>query len=213
MIEAIIFDRDGVLIDSEKIHEESIRVGLKELGFKFDENDFRQIYARAPDHYKDFLLSKYPVDWEKYRAIQRAAYYALLSKNCLIKEVVNLAKVLKEKGHKLGIATSTKKDVTIKILESFGIKEYFDEIIGLEETVKHKPSPEPYLKAAELLKVNPENCLVLEDSILGLTAAKAAGMKCLIVKTNVFFEQDYSQADLVLKPEEISYEKIKHLLE
>ncbi|MFA6064324.1 MAG: HAD family phosphatase [archaeon] len=213
MIKAIIFDRDGVLIDSEMIHKESIKQGLKKVGFNFDETDFKQIYARSPDHYKEFLLSKYPVDWEEYRKIQREFYYSLLSKNCLVREVVELAKVLKEKGYKLGIATSTKREVTTKILEDFGIRNYFDEIVGLEDTVKHKPNPDPYLKAAELLKVNPKHCLVLEDSVLGLTAAKAAGMKCLIIKTNVFFEQDYSQADLVLTPKETTYENIKYLLD
>jgi len=213
MIEAVIFDRDGVIVDSEKIHVESVKRALEELGFAFEPNDFKIIVGTNPRDYKDALLEKYPVDWETFRKSQREIYSSLFSKKSAIKEIIALAKELKHKGFKLGVVTSSGRDATISILKMLEITELFDVIVGIEDCKTRKPSPEPYLTAANRLMVRPNKCLVFEDTLVGLKSAKAAGMKCIIVKTNTFLSEDFSTADLVLGLKETNFKRIAKLIE
>ncbi len=211
MIEAMIFDRDGVIIDSERVHIESVEQSLKAFKLKFNRKDFEFMMGVRPDDYKEIFLKKYPVDWEKYRALQRTKFYEILSKEHSIKEVVSLVRELKRRKYKLGMATSSRKEPTTKILKLVGLEKAFDAIVTMEECTKRKPNPEPYLKAAEKLKVEPKKCLVFEDSQIGLESAKAAGMKCIIIKTNDF-KQDFSKADMVLEQKEVNFQRIKSFI-
>ncbi len=213
MIKAIIFDRDGVLIDSEGLHINSAKAALAELGVTFDENDAKILIGRHPSDYREQFLKKYNVDWDDYAARQKTIYYKLLDPNAiLIKESAALARILKKKGFKIGLATSSGRDGTIRILKETGLTKVFDAVIAKEDCNERKPSPESYLLTARKLGVNPKECIAIEDTSLGLEAAKRAGMKCIVIKTSILSGQTFPKADLVLDRQDLTFEAIKALI-
>jgi HAD superfamily hydrolase (TIGR01509 family) len=98
---------------------------------------------------------------------------------------------------KLGIASSAQKRLIDYILEKFEIKQLFDSVISADDITHGKPNPEILPVCARKLKVNPAECLVVEDSRLGVQAAKTAGMKCLGYRNPDNGKQDLSKADLI----------------
>lgn len=209
MIKAFLFDRDGVLIDSENIHYESVKQSLQQLGFEVNTKDLFFINARHPEDYKEEFLKKFDVNWEEYRKLQSKNYYLLIGKKSIIPEVIELAKKAKNKEYKIALTTAAKNESTQKVLKLIELENFFDVIITRENYLESKPNPEPYLKTAQKLGIKPEECIVFEDSKAGLDSAKSAGMKCVIIKSNNTIQEDYSKADLILKKSEITYEKIK----
>jgi len=212
-IKAILFDRDGVLFDSETAHIRSIIETLKHYGIDAKEERLSFIFGMHPLNYKEHFLELFNVPWREYRDVQRKKFYKILESGGLIfNETINLAKQLKEKKFAVGLVTSARKETTDQTLKFIGLENFFDIIITREDSASHKPSPEPYLLASQKIGFNPEECLVFEDSANGVESAKNAGMKVVGLRTNKFFEQDFSKADLVLEQNEICFEKIKDLL-
>ncbi len=210
MIKAFLFDRDGVLIDSENIHYESVSQALQQLGFEVAKKELSFINARHPEDYKEEFLEKFNVNWSDYRNLQRKKYYELAENGSAIDKIINLAKQAKEKGYKISLTTMAGKESTQKILKFINLENFFDVIITRDDCLKAKPNPESYLKTAQKLNLKPEECIVFEDSKAGLDSAKNAGMKCVIIKSNNTIQENYSNADLVLKKSEITYKKIKN---
>ena len=213
MIKAILFDRDGVLIDSEDIHYQSVIYGLKQFNIICDKSEIIFINGLNPIDYKKQFIKKFNVDWEKYRDIQRKKYYEIVnSEQIIIKESVKLARKLKEKKFKIAMVTAAGIDSTKVVLKLLKMKDFFDFVVTKDDCEKRKPNPEAYLLASKELESDPKNCLVIEDSQVGLEAAKRAGMKCVIVRTNNTIKEDYSKADLILNQEDINFKNIEYLL-
>lgn len=116
-----------------------------------------------------------------------------------IEGIPQLIEQLKDSGIKLGLASSSSREFIEMILKSLNIIDKFDVILSGEEVKKGKPAPDVFLKTADLLGVNPCDCIVLEDSEHGITAAKAAGMKCIAYENPNSGNQDLSLADAVVK--------------
>ncbi len=187
MIKGVIFDMNGVIVNSEKIHEHCEKEVLK--------------------HYNVFLTPEMFTEVKGMRDIETFQYYSSLFKIKEKPEILfekkmelfmklmekqmrvypgfkDLAKQCKKK-FKIGLVTSSPKQSVSRILKHFDIKYLFDAIVAAEDVVLAKPYPEPYVKIAEKLHVKVNQCLVIEDTIHGITAAKTAGAKCIAV-TNTF---------------------------
>ena len=213
MIKAVIFDRDGVLIDSEAVHLTSIKGALAELGVIFDDHDADFIIGRTPLDYKEKFIAKYHVDWDQYITKQKAIFTKLFDPNSLlIKESVALALALKREGLKLGLATSGGKAATQTMLEATGLLQLFEVVVAREDCNERKPSPESYLLTAKKLGVSPDGCIAIEDTSIGLEAAKRAGMKCIALKTSLT-GQNFTKADLIISRQDLNFERIKSLIE
>ena len=113
--------------------------------------------------------------------------------------VTNAGKTIKElsKNYRLALATSENTETTLKVLDKFDLKQYFKAIITADMVTKTKPDPEVFLKAAKELNIQPEYCVVIEDSTFGVDAAKKAGMKSIGITTNLTKEQ-LAEADIVI---------------
>ncbi len=194
-IKAVIFDKDGVLIDSEWDNVEAGVLSFKEIGINLDEGDKKNIIGRHPDDYLKFFEKKYEFDYKKIRERQRFHYFQQDIR--LFDGIKELVLSWKEKGFKLGLATSSSLKSTKMFLEKFGLNGFFDVVITFDDCEERKPAPDVYLVTARKLGILPEECLVFEDSSVGVKSAKSAGMKCVAV-TNTTSREELKEADYII---------------
>ncbi len=212
--EAIIFDMDGVLIDSESIHYKIEKQLFNQLGISVPDEMHRRYLGVAGDFmYADlktnFKLSASVSDLLEFDDSFRCDYFQRLPVLHLNDGVLPLLNQLKLAGIKMAIATSSSPALANILLERCGITSYFDAIVTTAESGKSKPAPEVYLLAAHKIGVSPENCLVFEDSPNGIAAAKSAGMYCIAVETESVELNELSQADSIIQTfNSISTEKL-----
>jgi len=116
---------------------------------------------------------------------------------------------LKKQNYKIALTTSSDLKTTKMLLKRIKkLNDYIDVIITRENYKKSKPNPEPYLVTAKKLKVKPNECVVVEDSLPGLKSAKSAGMKCIVIPTGLTKKQNFKEADLIVKSaKDINLEK------
>ncbi|MCX6745336.1 MAG: HAD family phosphatase, partial [Candidatus Parcubacteria bacterium] len=198
MIKAVIFDQDGVIIDSEKINLASALFSFEQLGIKIDDQDKKTIIGIHPTDYKNIMLAKYDFDFDRYVQIKRDYYSQALISAPLFTKTVNIIRQLKQKNIPLGMVTSSKRVTNQEILKRAGLDKVFKAIICFEDCEQRKPAPDCYLSCASKLNVLPYECLAIEDSQPGLTAAKGAGMTCFVIPNQTTQNQDFSRADKVI---------------
>jgi len=203
MFKALIFDMDGVLIDSEPLHKQIEQDILKELGVNVSlEEHFK--FASMGKEMWDIMRQRYGFNREAtadelHKEKARRYLKALTSKPILpidgLKELVTYAK---EKGLVLAVASSAGIYNINLVLKAIGLEEYFSLIVSGEQVPKNKPYPDIYLKTAELLKLDVTECAVVEDSANGVKSAKAAGMFCIGFRNLSSGNQDISPADVIV---------------
>jgi HAD superfamily hydrolase (TIGR01509 family) len=195
---AVIFDRDGVVINTEKLVIDSAKKAFKELGFIMPDEDIPQIVGRSSTIYTDYFLKKWKFDPDKFRTLTRENFYKNIDTIPFFVETIKLIKSLYKKKIALALTTSAGKEGTMMLLKKAGIDYMFDEIITRDDCKSLKPDPEPYLLTADKLGIKPEFCVAIEDTSLGVESAKNAGMNCIAVPNDFTKGQDFSKADLVL---------------
>jgi len=177
MIKAVIFDFDGTLVDNMGIHYESFVKALKGM-VKIKPMDIFMLEGGNIFSITAELLSGLNLDeYEIKRIIQKKrAIYEKMSKNLQMRpDAARLIRKLKRLNYRIGLATGSPKEVVLSTFSQRKVR-LFDHITTSDETKKPKPDPEPYLKCAEGLGVNPEECVAIDNAPLGIESAKSAGM-------------------------------------
>lgn len=177
---AVIFDMDGLLLDSEKLALDAFQTTC----LSFELGDLTELFKRCigtnsergQSILKDGL--KGIADYEKFSLVWNTKYKRITDESPipLKSGVKQLLDYIESIGIPIAVATSTKTDSAKSKLKSSGIIEYFDVIIGGDQVAQSKPEPEIYLKAASTLAKDPSNCLAVEDSANGVKSALEAGM-------------------------------------
>lgn len=213
MIKAIIFDLDGVLIESEKLKAASWKRIFQEYGIdNGDEWYISNIGMTRLDLCKkaiqDFSL---PATAEELYEKKIKTYSEILENAELIDSAINFLKSIPRDKYKIGLAASTNKIIIEKQMKA--LINHFDVIVsGEDEVTNNKPDPEIYLLTAKKLGINRDECVAIEDSSSGLESAKNAGMKCIVVSTEYTKNQDFSKADIVVdNMSELSISQIEGL--
>lgn len=181
MIKAVIFDMDGVIIDSEPIHEYAMEETLKPHGVDFAKINDSSFLGKTPKSLFTKLKVMFNLSVDVNELVERKADLAMEKMQQLgpIPGVVELIKELHAKNYKLAIGSGQERFVIDNVLSNFGLTDFFREIICSGDYKKPKPDPEVYLRCAEKLGVKPDECVVIEDAPSGVKSAKSAGMKCV----------------------------------
>lgn len=183
--EAVIFDMDGVIFDSERAtYNIWLEIGEK-YGIKDIEIPYRKTIGTNNERTRQIFLEYYGENspYDSYKAEASAEYHRRYDGGRLpiMRGVKELLSYLKENGVKTAIASSTRTALVKQQVIDAGLYEYFDKLIGGDMVTRSKPEPDIFLKAASELGVAEENCFVIEDSFNGIRAAKQAGMKPIMV--------------------------------
>ena len=197
MIKAIIFDMDGLMIDSERVTFECYQERLKDMNLTMDEEYYKTIigkpikgiYQRFYDVYgNDFPIENVIQDVHQLMA-ERFETEGVPVKKGLVK----LLHYLKDNNYKTIVATSSNRDRVDKILAQAKITEFFDDSICGDEVTKGKPNPEVFLKSCQILGVNVDEAIVLEDSEAGIQASYDANIKVICIPDMKYPEKQYEE--------------------
>lgn len=223
MLKAIIFDFDGVIADTEPLHLSAFQKVLGEKGITLNSEDYYEIYLGMDDkECFNTVLKAYGINPDK-KAIQSliekktAILMDYLKNNLFIYPgVINFIDRAKE-NYLLAIASGALRHEIEFILNAKGIDHAFTTIVSAEDVRAGKPDPECFLIALKRLNhsskfnIEPEECVVIEDSIAGLEAARGAGMRSIGV-TNTYGCEKLTMADIVIKSlEDITMEDLERL--
>ena len=193
---AVIFDMDGVMVDTAPQHFAAWRQVFAEMGRELGEEEFRATFGWRNREILQYVLgdrvSEVQVEElgrrkeEYYRALLRGGVEAAPG-------FMHLLAALRDDGFKIAVGTSAPRQNVELILDVLSIREQLDAVVSGEDVDRGKPDPETFLLAAQRCNVEPRRCLVFEDAVAGIQAAKAAGMRCIGVG-----RMDIVQADLMV---------------
>ncbi|MEE9224380.1 MAG: HAD family phosphatase [Thermoplasmata archaeon] len=215
MAEAVIFDLDGILVDTEHYKFKAWQEAFRTLGVEITWEEFRQEFVVQGSTIVEFLERRnYKEEFIEDDVRPVANRYFLRSIGEEVPSMPGAVEVL-DRLHGdfvLGLASNSYWLYVDKLLEKFGMKRYFKGIANGSEVENLKPHPEVLLLAAERMGVDPEVCVVIEDAPKGIVAAKNAGMKGIAIPTEDTETGDFSQADLVLKSlNDVTVELVRNL--
>ncbi|NFG22962.1 HAD family phosphatase [Clostridium botulinum] len=197
---AFIFDMDGVIIDSEPIHRQVHGEIMNTLGINISKGELA-LYAGATNEYIfTKLKERYGIkksiselmDYKSKLIINKVKEESLEPING-IRELLN---ALRKNNIKIAIGSSSPRSLIEAVIDKFNLHSAFDCIVSGEEVERSKPYPDVYIEVSKKLGINPEKCIVVEDSHNGVQAAKSAGMKCIGFNNVNSGNQDLSKADV-----------------
>lgn len=199
---AVIFDMDGVIIDSEPIHFDVDIKTMDYFGFSISSKELEKYVGMTNPEM--WLLIK--TEYNLIQPVDEIINYQLENKISIlrgldispIEGIKELLFQLKTHAIPVGIASSSPRRFIKEVLKKFDLVDYFTCIVSGEEVPRGKPAPDVYIEAAKQLGVNAEKCVVIEDSRNGVIAAKNASMKCIGYKNINSGNQNLSQADIIV---------------
>jgi beta-phosphoglucomutase family hydrolase len=199
MIEAVLWDLDGVLVDTARFHYQAWRQLLAELGRTVSEEEFRRTFGLRNDLILRDLLGEVSAAEVERLSERKEAFFRqhAAGQVTLLPGAAELLRRARDGGRRAALVTSTPRANIDFVLGQVGLAGAFDTIVAAEDVSKGKPEPEGYLLAASRLDVAPGRCLVIEDAPGGVEAARRAGMRCLAV-TTTRPREDLSAADVVV---------------
>jgi beta-phosphoglucomutase len=212
-IQTVIWDLDGVIIDSANEHRLAWQRLAREEGLQMSDEDFWATFGKRNDDIIAILWGPMPPERVKTLADRKEAYFReLIRKSAApLPGAMELMSGLHAAGFRQALASSTPIENIEVISEVLGLKRYLSVLVSGETVPRGKPAPDTFLAAAEALDVRPEYCVVIEDAVAGVEAAHAAGMRCIAVAGN----RDLSglrRAELMVKTlEEVDVEAIRAL--
>lgn len=185
MIKALLFDMDGLLLDSERVVQESWNAAGEALGYgKVGEHIYNTLgmnVAGRKEYFNNVFGTGFP--YEEFQKLSRKAFFNVADQEGIplkpgAKELIFYAKQM---GYKVGLVTSSRKEYAVDVLKKAGIFSYFDGCIFGDMVSKSKPDPEIYEKGCKMLGEEPEWCIAFEDAPAGVIAASAAGIDVVMV--------------------------------
>ena len=180
-MKAVIFDMDGVIVDSLMVHYSAYVDIFKRHGIEFDYDSYLSYTGTPSMEMLEHVFTKHgkkadikALSFEKFGVVEKN-----VDKVKPVDGIHDLLKRLHQAKFKMAVATGAHRAFVDLVLKQVGIVDYFQAIVTLENVKKGKPDPEVFLIAANAIGVEPEDCIVLEDGKNGMVAAKKAGMRCI----------------------------------
>lgn len=205
MLKGVIFDMDGVIINSEPVHYEAYRQVLEELGC--EEEYTYEIYQKTvgSTQYRvvEEIINRFgltlSVEEIQDRGLKKQSEIFKTEGYPPVPGAVELIRKLHNAGLKLAVASSSVEALIEESIRGIGVTEYFDRMVSADTLDKPKPEPDVFLLAAQELGLSPDECIIIEDSENGVLAAKAAGIPCVGYINPDSGKQDLSAADILVE--------------
>lgn len=214
MLQTVIFDMDGVIVDTEPVHHYAYFQHFNELNIEvsaemfasFTGNSTKNVFQKIKDHFQISTETETLV--QRKRTIFNEAFDTK-EDLFLLEGVEDLIKKLHQSGIQLILASSASKVTIDRVFKRFQLHSYFSHIISGEDFPESKPNPAIFNEAVRLSNTPKENCIIIEDSTNGIKAAHAAGVFCVGYKSINSHKQDYSLANIVIdKFEDLDYRSL-----
>ena len=197
MMKAVIFDMDGLMIDSERASYECYKKYMNNLGMDMTVEFYKTLLGQTVAICKEKFLREYGENFpyeECVKTMHKMLNQQFVTEGVPIKKgLIELLKYLKENNFKTMVATSSARNRVDIILNQAGVMKYFDDTICGDEVKNGKPNPEVFLKACDKLKINPNEALVLEDSEAGIQAAFGGGIDVVCVPDMKYPDEKYQK--------------------
>ncbi len=182
--EGLIFDLDGTLSDSIPLHLHTWQIVCKHYDCHFDENIITEITGMPTIRFAERVIAENNLQGVDPNELVSMKQQAFWDRSDLLKPIPVVVDLVHQYHGKIPIAIGTgasRQSADVQ-LNALGLDKYFDIIVSANDVSNHKPEPDTFLKCAELMQVAPEKCQVLEDGVLGMQAAKTAGMYLIDVR-------------------------------
>jgi HAD superfamily hydrolase (TIGR01509 family) len=217
MLQAVIFDMDGVIVDSEPYHYEVESMIFDRLGISIPDEERHTFIGKASDKLWSHIRKAYQLNQSVNELLQfdrsvRLDYMASREEIAAIPGVVDLLNDLTEHEVKIALASSSSIDLIALFIEKLKLGSYFSIIISGDFVERGKPDPDIFTYTAQQLKEDTSKCIVIEDSTNGIRAAKAAGMACIGFRNPNSKGQDLSGADHIIDDlRKLNYDTLKKI--
>jgi HAD superfamily hydrolase (TIGR01509 family) len=201
-IAAVIFDMDGVLVDSEPMHFEATRRVLTPLGIEYTDADNERFFGFTDPEVFRILAGEHGLELREAELVRertRCIVEMTRASPTPMEGVPDVLHRLVRARYRLALASSSSPDVIAATLDAIGVDDLFEVVVSGLVVGRGKPAPDIFLETARRLGVAPSECLVIEDSRNGLLAAKAAGMSCVAIPCPATRSQDFSEAEYQLE--------------
>ena len=178
---AVLWDLDGVLVDSGPFHFQAWRELMASVGRELSEADFRRTFGMRNDTVLRDLLGELPPAEVERLAVRKEELFRRAARGNIVAlpGALALLRLLRERGFRLAVVSSAPYANIELMLRSLGVEADFEVVVAGEDVTRGKPNPEGFLLAAERLGVKPAECVVIEDAQAGVEAAKRGGMRCV----------------------------------
>jgi len=198
-LRAVLFDMDGVLVETEPIHAAAYVVTFGRFGVQVRPGEYTRAVTLGGSRVHDWFRSLGGVaSPQELYAVKDVEFRRLAGESLAPKRgAAELVCTLHNAGIKLALCTSARHSLACVVLAEIGLLERFSTVVGMEDVAHIKPDPEVYLKAAQLLGVTPGEAVVIEDTPNGVLAAKRAGMRAVGVPSLLTAGSDFSNADML----------------
>lgn len=202
-LKAVLFDMDGVIVDTEPLHRKAYFHLFKDLGIEVNDSLYETFTGNSTQKVCQRIIDLFGLDlhWKDLASIKRnyfKHYFDTDSDFGLLEGVDSLVELYRSQGIRMAVASSAHRNTIQWVLDKFNLQDYFESTISGADLKESKPHPEIFLLAAESLEQSTQNCMVIEDSTNGIIAAKRAGIFCAAFKSPNSVGQDYSQADVLV---------------
>lgn len=204
MIRTVIFDMDGVIIDTEPIHHQAFLAAFAELGIAVSAAEYATFLGKSTRNVFQLLKQKYgfPQEVEAMVLRKRELFNEVFDTDAtldLLPGVRPLIEDLRRHGVQLVVASSASNATIARVFDRFGLRPYFAHLVSGEDFAESKPNPAIFLRAAELAQTPVAECIVIEDAANGVAAAKAAGIYCIAYASPHSVGQNLHQADRIVR--------------
>lgn len=218
-LKAVLFDMDGVIVDTEPLHKQAYFLMFAKVGINVSQEQYNAYTGQSTieickDLVNTFNLSIAPIELVAYkRAFFKELFFSDDNDLQLLDGVLNLIKNYYANGVTLVLASSASMVTINNVFNKFDLNQYFKGKISGADLKASKPHPEIFIKAAEIAGFDKKECLVIEDSTNGIRAAYDGGIYCVAYKSEHSKEQDYSLAQKVISNySEIEYQFVKDIV-
>ncbi|WP_437686865.1 HAD family hydrolase [Sorangium sp. So ce176] len=190
-LRALIFDLDGVIIDTEALHAEAKRLTFERYGIAVPERLYTEFRGRSDLDMVEHVVRELAggaLSPAEVVGTKHDVFRTLHEKIAPVEGALEFIRLARRRFERLALATSATRENQAFAFEKFDLRPFFDVVVTSEDIRRTKPHPDPYLKAAEKLGLSPGACLVIEDSTNGILSARAAG--CAVAAITTSFSRD-----------------------